>query len=169
MPHVAGFSLIRKDRARNAGGGLALLIHHSIKFQELPTQTDQTMEEQCVRINVGMTSLDIHNVYIPPSSSCSRNHNSSIRHLFSNTTKLILGDFNAHDDLWYSDLSCPRGAHLAEEINDAAYGTLNSEGSCTRLPSNGSGSSPDISIASEDLLLSTTWYCLPKLSPTIFP
>ena len=157
LSSIPGFSVLRKDRARNSGGGLVTLIHYSIPFTELPSSSpDDVCELQHVKLNLD-TPLDIINVYIPPSSSCPSGYRPSVGHLLSGTSRLVLGDFNAHDALWCSATSCARGGAISDEINESSFGTLNEDGSHTRLPSAGNASSPDISIASCDILASTTW------------
>ena len=69
---------------------------------------------------------------------------------------IILGDLNAHDTLWHSNLSDDRGKDLADEIGNSDFGVIN-ENNPTRLPANGQPSSPDVSLASFNLLPYTSW------------
>ena len=152
-PNTADFTLVRKDRNRDKGGGLAFLIHKTIQFKALPNSPcDTYMESQA--ISVGETN--IVNIYIPPNSSCSNGYNPTLNDFLHMKDTLILGDFNAHDPLWFSPLSDDRGRLLADEIGNSDFGVIN-EDSPTRLPSNGPQSSPDISLASLALLPYITW------------
>ena len=62
-PSFANFTLISKDRSRNAGGGRAFLIHHSITFTHLPTDfnNDPVLEIQ------GITAEIIYDLRAHPS------------------------------------------------------------------------------------------------------
>ena len=102
--------------------------------------------------------LHIHNIYIPPCSSCSAGHNASITHLlYNNKTTLIVGDINAHHSRWDSNTNeVERGEQLAEKIDAADYPIL-CENEATRLPKNGRTTSPDISFASNDIALQSDW------------
>ena len=125
----------------------------SILFQTLPdTTNDQHIESLSIKIN----NITIVNIYIPPTSSCSAGYIPAITPFLPNDDALILGDFNTHDPLWYSNLSDNRGSHISDEIGNSNFGTLNEE-QPTRLPSNGHPSFPDISLASIPLLPYATW------------
>ena len=102
--------------------------------------------------------LHIHNIYIPPRSSCSAGHNASIAHLLcNNEMSLIVGDINAHHSRWDTNTNeDERGEQLADEIDAADYTILN-ENEVTRLPTNGRSTSPDISLASNDVALLSDW------------
>ena len=102
--------------------------------------------------------VHIHNIYIPPHSSCSAGHNVSIAHLLSNNEmSLIVGDINAHHSRWDTNTNeDERGEQLADEINAADYTILN-ENEATRQPTNGRSTSPDISLASNDIALLSDW------------
>ena len=96
----------RQDRGRNKGGGLVTLIHESIPFTPLPAPlNDDTTESQAIEIG----NLTIVNTYIPPSTSCPNNYLPNFQSLFPSTEALVLGDFNAHDKLWHSNIEDNRG------------------------------------------------------------
>ena len=148
VPNIPNFTLVRKDRDRDTGGGLAIFIHDSIYFE--PVQellTDNITENLSVKVG----NITISNIYIPPVSSCPTGYSPSITPLLQTTESLVLGDFNAHDTLWHSNINDIRGSKFAEEINHSNLGVLNEENP-TRLPTNGQPTSPDISLASISLL-----------------
>ena len=157
LPALPGFAIVRQDRSRH-GGGLAFFIHHSIKYSILPVPPGSTTTEQLgITIHLQTTKLELINLYIPPPSSCVEGTATPIDHLLQpNKDRLVLGDMNGHDSLWYSPISDNRGSLLAENINDSSYGTLNLD-SPTRLPVNGQPTSPDITIASSSMLLACDW------------
>ena len=97
-------------------------------------------------------------IYIPPRSSCSAGHNASIAHLLcSNEMSFIVGDINAHHSRWDTNTNeDERGEQLPDEI-DAADHTILNGNEATRLPTDGRSTSPDISLASNDIALLSDW------------
>ena len=102
--------------------------------------------------------LHIHNIYILPHSSCSAGHNTSISHLHNNNKmSLIVGIINAHHSRWDMNTNeDERGEQLADKIDAADY-TILSENEATWLQTNGRSTSPDISLASNDIALLSDW------------
>ena len=151
---VPNFTSVRKDRTKNKGGGLLLLVHDSINFSPVDLNiTDDHLEIQAIQVN----NLRIINAYLPPGSSCATGYNPSITPLLTNVDSLIMGDFNAHDSLWSSTISDTRGSTLAAEINNSTYGVLNNDNQ-TRLPGNNQQpTSPDITLASMPILPYASW------------
>nr|pir hypothetical protein F48B9.7 - Caenorhabditis elegans [Caenorhabditis elegans] len=89
--------------------------------------------------------MRITNIYIPPPSSGSSLPEvmPQIATLLSNgshNNHLILGDFNAHDDLWFSNIQCNRGAAIADTIEFSGMVPMNDD-SYTRAR-NGTLTSP---------------------------
>ena len=147
-----GWALVRLDHHNNKGGEMLVLIKDTTLFVDntavLPQSSAPPMEQQ--GISVAMPNgqqLHIHNIYIPPRSSCSAGHSASIAHLLSNNEmSLIVGDINAHQSRWDTNTNeGERGEQLAEEIDAANYAILN-ENETTRLPTNGRSTSPDIGL-----------------------
>ena len=89
-----GWAAVRLDRHKNKGGGLPMQIKVTIPFAEntaaLPQSADPHLEQQGISITItsimmpNRQQLHIHNICIPPRSSCSAGHNASISHLSSN-------------------------------------------------------------------------------------
>ena len=71
---IKDYTLVRKDRNTNKGGGLAFLVHQSIQFNLETTppaiNNDQHIEMLTINIPGKDDSLQLNNVYIPPISSC---------------------------------------------------------------------------------------------------
>ena len=88
--------------------------------------------------------------------------------LLTGDTTLVLGDFNGHNDLWHSTNNDARGNLLADVINASNFGVLNQD-TPTRLPNDGTATSPDISLASDEILLSTSWHTSNALSSDHLP
>ena len=154
IPTIPNYTLIFENRANN-GGGVAFLIHKSLNFQRLPEIKDPHIEH----IGIKVDNLTIINLYIPPTTSCSTpNYSASLARYLQNEDTLIVGDFNAHDPLWHSTLTDPRGNDFADEIGDLDFGVLN-ENVPTRIPTNQDQqpTSPDVSLASLSLLPYSSW------------
>ena len=165
LPELGDFELIRKDRTKDAGGGLAFLIHKNIKYQKLPDlPPDLHLETLGIKIN----DISIFNVYLPPVTSCSQGYNPDFSALLNMKDSIIIGDFNAHDALWFSSLSDARGNALAELIGDSAFGVLNCD-KPTRIPTTGQPTSPDLSLASLSLLPVIEWDTITKFSSDHVP
>ena len=150
---------MRLDRRKNKGGGLLMLIKETIPYVDntaaLPQSADTHLEQQGISITMpNRQQLRIHNIYIPPRSSCSAGHNASIAHLLcNNEMSIIVGDINAHHFRWDTNTNeDERGEQLADEIDAADY-TIPNENEATRLPTNGRSTSYDISLASNDIAL----------------
>ena len=174
-PEIEDYTLIRKDRGNNIrGGGLAFFVHNTIPFfknQSPPNlKKDPHLEELTITIPGQSSSLQIRNVYLPPSSSCSQNYNPSLRLLNEDLsdTALILGDFNAHHANWHSEANeDTRGRNLNDIINQLPIGILN-EDQPTRIFNN-SSTAPDISMATNNLLPTSNWKIEHALSSDHLP
>ena len=81
---------------------------------------------------------------------------------------LVLGDFNAHHSSWHATLTNTRGKNLADSICNSDFGIHNWD-TPTRLPSNATPSSPDVSLASPSLITSTNWNTITTLCSDPLP
>ena len=124
MANTADYTLVRKDRERNSGGGLAFLIHKTIQFQKAP---DHPEDPHLESLGIVINNTTIFNIYIPPTSSCTLGYSPSLLPFLQHDDALILGDFNAHDALWYSQLNDTRGSLFADEISNSNFGVLNED------------------------------------------
>ncbi|MCP3662402.1 MAG: hypothetical protein GY696_07890, partial [Gammaproteobacteria bacterium] len=157
-----GYTMLRKDRGSDKGGGLAFLIHESINFQTVPNpprlNNDPHIETDTINIPGKGNSLTIRNVYIPPQSSCVGQYTPAIEDLLDDLpeTSLIIGDLNAHHTSWYTEGNeDSRGRHIINIIEGKNIGVLN-EDTPTRTANN-SATAPDVSLATSDILPTTTW------------
>ena len=163
------FTLIRKDRPKE-GGGLLIAIHESIQCEEVSLNTDGTQEAMCISVVAGTSKLRISNFYIPPRSSRPPSYTASLTDPLIPGDALVLGDANAHSSLWNSNLEEEQGGQLlSNEITESTYAPppLNDD-TQTRVPfnylsSNAHFSSPDISLASQSLLLFSSWTLIKSL------
>ena len=152
-----------------------MLIKDTIPFVDntdaLPQSADPHLEHQGISVTMpNRQQLHIHNIYIPPRSSCSAGHNASIAHLFSNNKMLlIVGNINAHHSRWDTNTNeDERGEQLADEIDASDY-TILSENEATQLPTNGRSTLPDISLASNDIALLSDWSVSTSLASDHLP
>ena len=164
-PDIPNFTLVRKDRTKDKGGGIAIFVHKSILFAQTPNLPDDGHSE----INgVEIGNIKIRNIYIPPVTSCAQGFVPDLQPLLSEPDSIILGDFNAHNPLWHSSIQDPRGDKIADDIGDSNFGVLN-EDLPTRIPTNGQPTSPDISLASTSLLPHIEWETKTALSSDHLP
>ena len=171
-PRIQNFTTVRRDRPQGQGGGLRIFIHKSINFHQQPqspeTLSDLHLEELTISAKLGNTELIISNIYIPPTSSCTAGYQPSIDHLMTTPDTLVLGDFNAHHSSWHATSTDTRGKNLADSICNFDFGILNWD-TPTRLPSNATPSSPDVSLASSSLITSTNWNTITTLGSDHLP
>ena len=173
-PEIKNYTMLRKDRGTNKGGGLAFFIHDTVPFYKDKNppnlSKDPHIEELTITIPGKSSSLQIRNIYIPPSSSCTQNYSPSLQYINENLsdTALILGDFNAHHASWHTEANeDTRGRNLSEALDNLQLGILN-EDQPTRIQNNTS-TAPDISIASLRLLPTSQWKIKPALSSDHLP
>ena len=175
MKKTPNYTLIRKDRGTNKGGGLAFLIHKDISFNLVPTPHSHEQDVHLESLTINIPSKDnnnlyLRNIYIPPQSSCQQQYNPPFNHLFEDLgpSSLILGDFNAHHELWHTEATTDtRGRLLVDSLSSLDYGVIN-EDIPTRVHNN-SSTSPDISIASSNLIPTTNWKTETKMSSDHLP
>ncbi len=168
-PSIPNYTVVRRDRSTNRGGGLLFLVHHSVNFKHHAiTINDNHTEVLAIKVLFNNLELCIVNIYIPPASSCSSGFIPQISHLFRLQDTLLIGDFNAHDPLWSSGTPDSRGTSFAAEINLSDMAVLNSN-SHTRITKNNAGSSPDISLVSSQLITSANWFTIPSMSSDHLP
>ena len=147
---------MRLDRHKNKGGGLLMLIKDTIPFVDnttaLPQSADPHLQQQ--GISIAVPNRPKLYIYIPPRSSCSAGRNASITHLLSNNEmSRTVGVINAHHSRLDTNTNEEeRGKQLADKIDAANY-TILSENEATQLPTNGRSTSPDISLAFNDIAL----------------
>jgi hypothetical protein len=133
------------------------LVHDSVRFTDLDVSAlipsgDSTLELQGISAFINGSYIKIFNLYIPPYSANTQ-YSPDLKNILEvDDDALILGDFNAHNEAWFSSLSDNRGDSLVEQFEDSNFYILNSN-SHTRSPSNGNSSSPDVSLVSTHLAL----------------
>ena len=130
-----GWPAVRRDRRKNKGSGLPMLIKDTIPFVD-NTSADPRLEQQ--GISTTMPNRHQLHIYFPPRSSCIAGHNTLIAQLLSiNEMPHIVWDSNAHHSRWDSNTDeDEEGKQQAGEIDAADY-TILSENEALRLARNG--------------------------------
>jgi hypothetical protein len=165
-PSVDGYSILRKDRiAGDGGGGLMFIIADcaEITFRERDIQwtapPNRHIEVHAVHLFINDKRLLLINSYIPPDSSCVEKAISVADLLdVQEESILFMGDVNAHHYGWDA-LGTPddRGDDLMDEISASPMILLNDADTPTRAPSNGTCTSPDITLASPEVHRYSSW------------
>ena len=139
-----------------------VLIDQDVEFSPIDVDNllnaDVHLETQAVKIHLSHFALSIYNVYVPPASSCAPGYVPDFDKLLDHADgeAVIVGNFNAHGDSWFSASVDVRGDLLVDSVESSDFAFLNTD-SPTRVPSNGSPSSPDVSLASAHLLRHLLW------------
>lgn len=155
--NISGYNIFRKDRA-DAYGGIALIVHKSIKVQEYSMHINNLgIQCKCLKMLNCNYLRNVILVYCPSSVSTVQ---SDWDYIFSRFPRnsLIAGDFNAHHTNW-SYKNDTRGLKIFDSALEYGYTSLNN-GQVTRLRLvNGrlQKSSPDITFASADLAVNFNW------------
>ena len=164
----------RRDRPHGLGrgGGIAFVIKKSVFFRpvaDTPSPTpDEHLEYMSIAIKAGSNEIRLTNIYIPPVNSIGADYTPSIKHLLQGDDHIILGDFNAHHELWFSRLrNDTRGTSLVDQIEPSDFVIIN-EDSPTRI-TNTCSSSPDITLVSSNLFDSVEWRTAIRLSSDHIP
>ena len=164
-PSFPNYAVIRRDRPAGGGGGLMTLVHHSLSFVESPSPFSDFTEAIIAVDKLTAGNITVANLYVPPQSSCSPTFSASIAPLLNSDT-IIVGDVNAHNELWSLGNNDARGDNFADQIDAKNFVVLNNADLCTRPSSN---SSPDVAIVPPDLALSLSWEVSSTLNSDHFP
>ena len=88
--------------------------------------------------------------------------------MLTDTSSLVLGDFNAHHSVLYSGTTDTIDNHLADSVSISSFTVLNTD-TPTMLPGNANPSSPDVSVASASLITSSEWQTHTTMSSDHLP
>ena len=152
-----------------------MLIIDTIPFVENmaahPQSADPHLEHEGISITMpNRHQLHIHNIYIPPRSSCSAGHNASIAHLLrNNEMSLTLGMSMRITPDWIRTQTKTKEANNWPKKIDAAKYTILSENEATRLPKNRRSNSTDISLTSNYIALLSDWSVFTSLASDHLP
>ena len=167
------------DPQRIGGGGLAFLVREDTPYLPLPTDSlftnDSTTEHQGIFVTINDIKIAVINIYIPPATSCPPGHLPHLVSLFERdfgSDTLVVGDFNAHSQAWFSpsvdDRAVARGELILQASANSSLCLLNTDTS-TRLPTRGAPSSPDLTFCSAHLALAAAWQPATRLNSDHLP
>ena len=133
MPHITtGRAAVQLDRHKSKDSVLLMLIKDMMSNVDntaaLHQSADPDLEQHGISIAIPYRQqLHIHNMDIPPRSSCSAGHNASTALLLCNSEMShIVGDINTHISRWNTSTKDEeRGERLADKIDAADYIMLN--------------------------------------------
>lgn len=64
-PYFKNYTLLRNDRTDRGGGGVALLIHKSINYKQIPTANSSHIENLSVEVNINNNRIVVTTAYSP--------------------------------------------------------------------------------------------------------
>ena len=156
---IPGYTAIRKDChfSYTLHEEVSIYVHKSTPYNEIVLQTG--LQVVAVRVGIEDYVISICSVYIARSQSF------TVEDLMQLINQLpspimLLGDFNAHNELWGSNRTGQRGRKLEKVLFDAELSTLN-YGTSTRIEYNGE-TAIDISIVSLTLSDVMQWTVMPS-------
>lgn len=134
-------------------GGSSVFVRHSVPHSFISLSTP--LQAVAVRVHLHRL-ITICSLYIPPSVPCSAEDLSGLLNQLPPPI-LLLGDFNAHSELWGCEATLPDARNIELFIQDEDLSILN-DGSHTYIhPGNGAFTSIDLSLCSPVLYLDFIW------------
>lgn len=152
IPIPINYSFYHINSSTTRYGGVALLIHNSLKHDRINTSNDF----DALRFEItSRQKFCITNAYIPPN----KNFNTeNLKNMFDDIRLpcLITGDFNGSHTSWGASTSNRKGKIIFDYLNDSHYILLNDK-SPTHLNTLGTFSYIDLSFCSATLASLTDW------------
>lgn len=146
----------------NASGGTLIGIKISLHSEEFMIRNDN-IQATAVKITFNTQKvLYICNIYLPPRKFA----HGDLLDVISQIPKpnIILGDFNAHSQVWGSETTDTRGDFIEKTLCDNQNLSLLNNGHPTHLTiSTGKLTAIDLSFCSPDLILDTKWKVMQDL------
>ena len=134
-------------------GGCSLLIKDTIPHDVIPLNT--ALQAVAVKVSLHKT-FTICTIYIPPHLNLAQ---CDIDNLVNQLPApyLLIGDFNAHSELWGCSSNDSRGKKIEELLQSSDVCLLNSKAPTYLHPASGSLTSIDISLCSASIALDFAW------------
>jgi ribonuclease HI len=134
-------------------GGVGLLVHNSCYQLHIPLNTSLQAVATQVTLHKPLT---ICSLYLPPSAHITV---SDFENLISQLPPpfLILGDFNAHSQLWGCRSTDARGSTFEDVFSNLDLCLLNNKQPTYLSPATGSLSAIDLSVCSPSIFLDWEW------------
>ncbi len=174
-PYFKGFSTIRKDREvirideDRRGGGLITLVKANIPFREIGGWGGTTTEGLTILIHVNSDlAVPITNVYRPPLRNArgdSRTHDPILGWLKEEGKGIVAGDLNLHSERWGSHGREEGKARELVEACEQNNRVIINNGEKTHIDRHtGSESTPDLTIAGQEIARLCSWRTTDSLS-----
>lgn len=155
--NIKGYNIERNDSG-NTRNGVAIIIDNSLSYKKIPTYSDNSLQNLCIRTSINNKNISIASFYCPTVCTPRFNKN-KFSTIIENIPKpmIVGGDFNAHHTIWGCGAISSRGRDLLDAIDDNNLVVLNSGqvttvGSHIRRP-NGL----DLSFVSPTIAMSCDW------------
>ena len=152
---IDGYNIIRLDRpGETTRGGLVTLIKSGLSYNVLTNKTK--IEALPIEVVTDMGNIKIINTYIPPHTTPTKQHLST---LFTGTKTIITGDFNAFNPIW--SINSPKvsnkvGLLLEDIMLEKQYVILNT-GLPTYQKNTGYASALDLTFCTSNISNKCKW------------
>ena len=147
---ISDYNVESNYRQDRKGGGTAIYIHKDLNYRSLTTPDNMEVTGIELLDSIHHTSFFIYSLYLPPNVVINLD---DLNKLTVNKNTIILGDCNAKNPLWGSNLNDARGRKIIDFLDNNHLVCLN-DGSGTRLNNNGSVSHIDLAICGSNLATS---------------
>ncbi len=141
------------DSEGRAHGGVSIMVKESIPQHVLPLNTTL----QAIAVNMTLNQqITVCSIYLPPSSNP---NTEELEYLLGQLPSpyIIVGDFNAHNELWGGSRSDRKGKQVETLIASKNLCLWNDNSPTYIHPATGSQTSIDLSLCSPGLLLDFDW------------
>lgn len=155
---IRRYNVFRKDRSTSqiASGGVAIIVPPNIPAKEIQLNTNL----EAIAVTIMMhRQVTLCSIYLPPGTPVTRKQ---LYNLLDEIPEpyILLGDFNAHNKLWGSTRTDPRGRLIEDAIIDNSLHLFN-DGTPTYIcPSTLKESSIDLSIGTANISDLFTWHVM---------
>lgn len=158
---VKHFKIVRNDRL-DGKGGVATLIKDNLDFEVILNSSNNLNGLfQYIKIKIG--NLYLVNIYNAPNNVLDNTTLNQVFKINKEDKLVIMGDLNAHHQIWGSNKNNINGLRIVEYINKYNYIILN-ESISTRMNRPGENISPlDLTIVSQNISCISEWKILNDL------
>jgi hypothetical protein len=148
---INGYSLIRKDRIINRGGGVCIFVENSITYN-IKENKKLNIEFIHIEICINNKKYNIINIYNPGLKIIQADYDQ----LFAIKDCIICGDFNSNNPIWGSHTKDRNGKCLQEIMENNNLIVLN-DGKGTHITNIGKLSNIDLTFTTDKISSGTTW------------
>jgi len=148
---IPAYNIERRDRQDRNRGGVATLIKQHMAYTVSEPMADA--EEITIAINLNGQNINISNIYNPPGKKLDELTYTAIA---SRPNIIITGDLNSYSPLFGGNATSSNGKLLEQLIDNNNLSVLN-DGSGTHLKQNGELSAIDVSLASPNIAIKSSW------------